>query len=146
MAENPLVYIGATLSVIAVPYTGRPTPIGLVTNVRAQKDWMTERIIEIGSYFPADIVIHGVNASFSWDKSYGPGVDLVAQGLIPADARIVDFLPFMLRFVDQNRGRNVLTLYRALANTMAMTIAGRATMAQNISGDAISVRLESEIN
>lgn len=145
MAE-PLVYIGATLSVVAVPYTGRPVPIALITNVRVQKDWLTERIIEIGSYFPADIVIHGVNASFSWDKSYGPGVDLVAQGLIPADARIVDHLPFMLRLIDQNRGRNVVTLYRALANTMAMTLAGRATMAQNVSGDAISVRLESEVN
>jgi hypothetical protein len=145
MAE-PVVYIGAELSAIAVPYTGRPVPLGLLTNVRVQKDWVTERIIEIGSYFPADIVIHGVNASFSWDRSYGPGVDLVANGLIPADQRIVDFLPFMLRLVDQNRGRNIVTLYRALANTMNLTLAGRATMAQNISGDAISVRLESEIN
>src|SRR5580765_2818547 len=124
------VYIASTASIIAVPGQGAPVPIGLVTNVRVQKNWVTERLIEIGNFFPVDIVIHGVDAIFSWDRSYGPGMDLVAEGLLPADATIGEFLPFMLRLVDQKRQRNVVTLYRALADTMAINVAGRATMAQ----------------
>lgn len=140
------VYISSTASVVAVNGQGVAIPLGLVTNLRVEKRWIVEPIIEWGSYFPVDIVPHGVSASFSWSNSYGPGVDLVAAGLIPDDVRLPQFLPFLLRIVDQLRQRNVVTLIKAIAETISVGAAGRATLAQDVAGQAISVLFESEVN
>lgn len=145
MAE-PTVYSTSRASVIAVNGQGVAVPLGLVTNLRVEKRWIVEAINEWGNFLSADIIHHGISATFSWTRSYGPGIDLVGQGLMPEDATIAQFLPFVLRIVDQLAQRNIVTLYRAVAETLSISGAGRTVLSQDVSGQAISIQFESEIN
>jgi hypothetical protein len=144
MAER--IYTTPTASIIAVNGDGQAVPLGLVRNLRLEKRWPTEMVREWGSYLTTEIIIMGVDATFSWGRAYSSGFDLVAQGLFPSDVTIPQHLPFMLRIVDHLSQRNVAMLYKAVVESMSLGGDERGALRSDVSGVAISVLLESELN
>jgi hypothetical protein len=145
MAEGRI-YIASTVSVILVNAQGLAIPLGLVDNLRMEKDFVVEGVPEIGNFFFADILTHGASARFSWGQSYSAGSDLVAKGLVPADQTIAQFGPMFLRLVDQLGQREIGLIYRGVLETFSIDTNARARLMHNVSGIAISLLLESELN
>src|SRR5262249_50315621 len=143
MAQRP--YIASTLSVIAINGANQAFPLGLVENVRMEKTFVTEGVVEIGSFRYADILIHGIAARFSWDQSHTAGGDLISKGLVPADVSIPQFQPIALRLIDQIGQREIALIYRGVMDTYTLDLNARARLRNDISGIAISLLTESEL-
>lgn len=144
MAERT--YITSAASIVAVNGQNVAVPLGLVFNLTLERTFVIEPLLEWGSYRPAELIIHGYGARFSWGKAYSKGIDLVEQGLIPSAAGIPQFAPIGLRVIDFQSGRNIALLYQALAETITLSGAARASLQQNVSGIAVDVLFESEVN
>jgi hypothetical protein len=142
----PRIYISSTLSVIAVNSAGQAFPLGLVDNVRFEKTYTTEGVIEIGSFKYADILIHGIQARFSWGQAHTAGSDLISKGLIPSDVNIPQFLPMFLRLIDQIAQREIALVHRGVVETYTIEATGRAKLMNNVNGQSISLLTESELN
>lgn len=140
------IYIASTVSVIAVNGQGVAVPLGLVDNVRLEKTYVTEGVVEIGSFQYADILTHGYAARFSWGQSYTAGFDLVGRGLIPADATIAQFAPIFLRLIDQRAQRAIALIHRGVIETFTIEANARARLLHNVSGICCSMLSESELN
>jgi len=140
------IYIASSLSVIAVNSAGQAFPMGLVDNVRLEKTFVVEGVIEIGSFQYADILNHGYGARFSWGQAHQAGEDLISKGLIPADISIPQFSPMFLRLVDQIGQRAVALIHKGVIETYTIEANGRAKLMNNVSGLAVSLLTESEIN
>lgn len=144
MAER--IYIGSTTSIVAVNAAGQAFPLGLVDNLRLEKAWVTEGVIEIGSFQYADILIHGYGARFSWGRAYTASNDLVAMGLVPSDVTIPQYAPMFLRVIDQLAQREIALIHKGVMETYTIEINGRAKLLSNVSGLACSLLSESELN
>jgi hypothetical protein len=140
------IYIGSLLSVIAINGQNQAFPLGLVENVRLEKTFATEGILELGNFRFADILIHGISARFSWGQSYTAGGDIISKGLVPADVSIPQFLPIALRLVDQLGQRSIALIYKGITDTYTIEGNARARLLNNVSGLAISLLTESELN
>jgi hypothetical protein len=140
------IYIASTLSVVAVNGQGQAFPLGLVENVRLEKAFVTEGVVEIGSFRFADILIHGISARFSWGQSHTAGADLVSKGLVPSDVTIPQYQPMFLRLIDQIGQREVALIHRGVFETFTVETTGRARLVNNCSGLAVSLLTESELN
>jgi hypothetical protein len=144
MAERP--YIASLVSVIAVNGQGVAVPLGLVENVRLEKSYVVEGLTEIGNFRFADIITHGYSARFSWGQAYSAGQDLVAKGLVPADVTIAQFLPILLRLIDQRAQREIALIHKGVIDTFTIDTTSRSKLMHNVSGLCISMLLESELN
>ena len=134
------------VSIIAVNGAGQAWPLGLVDNLRLEKAWVVEGVIEIGSFEYADILTHGYGGRFSWGRSYVAGGDLVSMGLVPSDATIAQYTPIFLRVIDQIAQRNVALIHKGAIETCTVEINGRARLLSNVSGLSCSLLYESELN
>ena len=81
------IYRASLVSLIVVDAGGRATLLGIAENFTVTKNFEAEALREIGNFFAPEIVIHGVMATFCWGKAWQKGVDLVAQGIVPAMPR-----------------------------------------------------------
>lgn len=142
----PRIYIASTVSVIAVNGAGQAWPLGLVDNLRLEKAWVTEGVVEIGSFQYADILTHGYGARFSWGRAYVAGGDLIGMGLVPGDVTIPQFAPIFLRVIDQIGQREIALIHKGVMETYTIEITGRAKLLSNVSGLACSLLSESELN
>jgi hypothetical protein len=140
------IYIASTLSIIAVNGAQQAFPLGLVDNVRLEKTFVTEGVVEIGSFRFADILIHGISARFSWGQAHTAGSDLISKGLVPADISIPQYQPMFLRLVDQIAQREIALIYKGVFDTYTIEANGRAKLMNNASGQAISLLTEQELN
>jgi hypothetical protein len=140
------IYISSSCSIIAVNGAGQAFPLGLVDNLRLEKAFVTEGVIEIGSFQYADILIHGYGARFSWGRAFSAGGDVVSMGLVPADATIPQYTPIFLRVIDQIGQREIALIHRAVMETYTVEVTGRAKLLSNVSGLACSLLSESELN
>jgi hypothetical protein len=140
------IYIASTLSVVAVNGANQAFPMGLVDNVRLEKSYVTEGVVEIGNFRYADILIHGIAARFSWGQAHTAGVDLVSRDLVPSDTTIPQYQPMYLRLIDQIGQREIALIYRGVMETYTIETTGRAKLMNNVSGIAISLLTESELN
>ena len=140
------IYISSTVSIIAVNGAGQAFPLGLVDNLRLEKAWVSEGVIEIGNFQYADILLHGYGARFSWGRAYTAGGDLISMGLVPGDVNIPQFQPIFLRVIDQIAQREVALIHRGVIETYTVEINGRAKLLNNVSGICCSLLSESEIN
>ena len=140
------IYIASSLSVIAVNSAGQAFPLGLVENVRLEKAFVTEGVVEIGNFRFAEILVHGISARFSWGQSHTAGDDLITKGLVPADVSIPQYQPMFLRLIDQIAQREIALIYRGVLETYTIETTGRARLVNNISGLAVSLLSESELN
>ncbi len=140
------IYIASTSSIIAVNGSGQAFPLGLVDNLRLEKAYVTEGVIEIGSFQYADILIHGYGARFSWGRAFTAGQDLISMGLVPADVSIPQYQPMFLRVIDQLGQREIALIHRGVVETYTVEINGRAKLMNNVSGICCSLLTESELN
>lgn len=140
------IYIASSLSVIAVNGLGQAFPLGLVDNVRLEKAYVTEGVVEIGSFQYADILNHGYGARFSWGQAHQAGLDLISLGLVPADVNIAQATPMFLRLIDQSSQRMIALIHKGVVETYTIEANGRAKLVNNISGLACSLLTESELN
>lgn len=140
------IYIASTSSIVAVNGAGQAFPLGLVDNLRLEKAYVTEGVIEIGSFQYADVLIHGYGARFSWGRAFTAGQDLIGMGLVPSDVNIPQFQPIFLRVIDQIGQREVALIHRGVMETYTIEINGRAKLLSNVSGIACSLLTESELN
>ena len=140
------IYIASTSSIIAVNSAGQAFPLGLVDNLRLEKTYVTEGVIEIGSFSYADILIHGFGARFSWGRAYQAGQDLISMGLVPADVSIPQYAPMFLRVIDQIAQREIALVHRGVVETYTVEINGRTKLMNNVSGLCVSLLSESELN
>jgi hypothetical protein len=140
------IYRASLASIIAINGDGTPVPLGVVQNLRLQKRYAVEGVPEIGSFRWAEILIHGYNAMFSWGKAWSKGVDLVAQGLIPEDATIASFQPMALRVIDQEAQRQIAFIFEGVLESLDIGIDARAKLMQDVTGQAITLLVESELN
>jgi hypothetical protein len=140
------IYLASTASIIAVNGQNVATPLGLVSNVRLEKRFTIEGVPEWGSFQFADLLIHGYEATFSWARAYSAGIDMVGQGLIPTDGEIANFAPIFLRIIDQRSQRQIAMIHRGLAETYSIGADARAKLQQDVSGRAISLLFENELN
>jgi hypothetical protein len=140
------IYIASTISVIAVNGLGQAFPLGLVDNVRLEKTFVTEGIVEIGSFKYADILIHGYAARFSWGQAHTAGSDLISKGLVPGDVTIPQYTPMFLRLIDQIGQREIALIHRGVFETYTIEANGRAKLMNNCTGIACSLLTESELN
>ena len=140
------IYRASLASIILVSASGIATALGIVENLTLSKQFENEALREIGNFFSPEIVVHGVNANFSWGKAWQKGLDLVSEGLIPADATIAQYEPFMARIIDQESQRLIALLHRGVPNSLDVAITARQKLMQNVSGIAVSVLFESELN
>ena len=140
------IYIASTSSIIAINAAGQAFPLGLVDNLRLEKAFVTEGVIEIGSFQYADVLIHGYGARFSWGRAFTAGRDLIGMGLVPSDVNIPQFAPIFLRVIDQIGQREIALIHRGVMETYTIEINGRAKLLSNVSGIACSLLTESEIN
>jgi hypothetical protein len=145
MAEGRI-YVASSASIIAVNGDGVAVPLGLVMNLRLEKRFVVEPVAEWGNFMAADILYHGIDAMFSWGKAYSAGIDMVAQGLIPSDANIAQFQAIFLRVIDQRSQRQIANIYKGLVETFSVGADARAKLMQDVSGRAISLLFESELN
>jgi len=120
--------------------------MGLVENVRLEKAWVTELVTEIGSFAGVDILTHGFAATFSWGQAHTAGHDLISRGFVPADVSIPQFLPIALRLVDRIASRDIALIYKGVIGTYSIETGARSKLLNNVSGQAISLLTESEIN
>lgn len=142
MAER--IYIASNASIVAVNGRNVGIPLGLVQNLTLEKRFVTEGVPEWGNFAWADILIHGYSATFTWTRAYSEGTDLIGQGLVPSDVEIPQFLPFILRVIANNR--NVALIHKGIAETYSIGAGARAMLQSNVSGIAISLLTESEMN
>lgn len=140
------IYIAATCSIVAVNGAGQAFPLGLVDNLRLEKAFVTEGVVEIGSFQYADILIHGYGARFSWARAYVAGGDLVSMGLVPSDVVIPQYAPMFLRVIDQIAQRQIALIHKGVTETYTIEITGRARLISGVSGIACSLLSESELN
>ena len=140
------IYIASTCSIIAVNPAGQAFPLGLVDNLRMEKAYATEGVIEIGSFQYADILIHGYGARFSWGRAFTAGQDLIGMGLVPSDAGIAQHAPIFLRVIDQIAQREIALIHKGVMDTYTVEITGRTKLLNNVSGLACSLLTESELN
>lgn len=140
------IYRASLASLIAVNATGVAFPLGLVQNLRLEKRYAVEGVPEIGSFRWAEILLHGYNAQFAWGRAYSKGIDLIGQGLVPADATIGSFSPFLIRVIDQEAQRLIAVIQEAVAEVFDVTLEARSKLMQNASGLAITMLGESELN
>jgi len=140
------IYIASTVSVIAVNGAGQAFPLGIVDNVRLEKAYVTEGVIEIGSFQYADILTHGYGARFSWGQAFTAGGDLISKGLVPGDVTIPQYAPMFLRLIDQLGQREIALIHKGVVDTYTIEVGGRAKLAHNVSGLACSLLTESELN
>lgn len=140
------IYIASTLSIVAVNGAGQAFPLGLVENVRLEKAYTTEGVVEIGNFRFADILIHGISARFSWGQSHTAGDDLISKGLVPSDVTIPQYQPMFLRLIDQIAQREIALIHRGVMDTYTIETTGRARLVNGVSGIAISLLTESELN
>jgi len=140
------IYIASSVSIVAVNAAQQAFPLGLVDNLRLEKAYVTEGVIEIGSFQYADILIHGYGARFSWGRAYQAGGDLISMGLVPADDTIPQYAPMFLRVIDQIAQRLIAVIHRGVMETYTIEINGRAKLLSNVSGLACSLLSESELN
>ena len=145
MAE-PRIYIAPLASIVAVTSDNVAVPLGIVQQLTLTKSYMTEEVPEWGNYAAADILIYGYRATFSWEQAWSEGFDLVGAGLVPSDAAIAQFRPFYLRVIDRLGQRNIAMIHKGVADTYTVSGQARARLNSNISGIAISLQYESEIN
>jgi len=141
-----IIYRASLVSIILIDSGGRSTPLGIAENFMLQKTFEVEALREIGNFFAPEIVVHGVNANFSWGKAWVKGVDLVKQGIIPNDILIAQYEPFAARIVDQEAQRLIATLYKAVPNSYEVAITAHQKLMQNVQGICITVGFESELN
>src|SRR5215467_5692926 len=130
---NGRIYTASTTSIIAVNGANQAFPLGLVDNLRLEMTYITEGVIEIGSFEYADILIHGYGARFSWGRAYTAGGDLVSMGLAPSRVNIPQYAPIFLRVIDQIGQREVALIHRGVFETYSMDINGRAKLLSNVS-------------
>jgi hypothetical protein len=142
----PRLYISSTCSIVAVNGAGQAFPLGLVDNLRLEKAFVTEGVIEIGSFQYADILIHGYGARYSWGRAFPASQDLISMGLVPSDVTIPQFAPIFLRVIDQIGQREVALIHRGVVETYTIELGGRAKLMSNVSGIACSLLTESELN
>jgi hypothetical protein len=140
------IYIASSVSVIAVNGLGQAFPLGLVDNVRLEKTYVVEGVIEIGSFQYADILNHGYGARFSWGQAHQAGGDLISRGLVPADVTIAQHAPMFLRLIDQIGQRAIALIHKGVIETYTIEANGRAKLMNNCSGLACSLLTESELN
>ena len=140
------IYRASLVSIVLVDYQGRSLALGMAENFTLQKAYETEALREIGNFFAPEIVIHGAGASFSWGKAWQKGVDLVAQGIIPADTTIAAWEPFAARVIDQESQNLIATLYKAVPNSLDAVVTAHQKLMQNVQGIAITALFASEIN
>ena len=140
------IYIASSLSVIAVNSAGQAFPLGLVDNVRLEKAFVTEGVVEIGSFQYADILVHGYGARFSWGQAHTAGSDLISKGLVPGDVTIPQYAPMFLRLIDQIGQREIALIHKGVVETYTIEATGRAKLMNNVSGLACSLLTESELN
>jgi hypothetical protein len=145
MAE-PRIYQASLASIIAVTGNNVAHPLGHVQDVQVSENYELEPVPEWGSFDYATILIHTHLATFSWGQAYGPGLDLVGMGLIPAHDQFASFVPFSLLIIDRPSQRNLARIERGIAETYGITGGARAKLLSNVSGRAISLLSESEIN
>lgn len=139
-------YIASTSSIIAVNSAGVAIPLGLVENLRLEMNYVTEGVIEIGSFEYADVIIHGYGARFSWGRSHTAGFDLISRGLVPSRAAIAQFQPIFLRVIDQLAQREIALIHKGVMETYTIEVTGRARLMNNITGIACALLSESELN
>src|SRR5262245_43193163 len=142
----PRIYQASTTSIIAVNGANQAFPLGLVDNLRLEMTYVTEGVIEIGSFEYADILIHGYGARFSWGRAYPAGGDLVSMGLAPSRVNIPQYTPILIRVIDQEGQREVALIHRGVLETYTVELNGRAKLMSNVSGIACALLVESEIN
>ena len=140
------IYIASTSSIVAVNSAGQAFPLGLVDNVRLEKTYVTEGVIEIGSFQYADILIHGYGARFSWGRAFQASQDLISMGLVPSDVTIPQYGPMFLRIIDQIGQREIALVHRGVVETYTIEVNGRAKLLSNVSGICCSLLTESELN
>lgn len=140
------IYIAGTLSIIGINGANQAFPMGLVDNVRLEKTFVTEGVIEIGSFQYADVLIHGYGARFSWGQAHTAGFDLISRGFVPSDVNIPQFLPIALRLIDRNSQREIALIHRGVVETYTIEANGRAKLMNNVTGIACSLLTESELN
>jgi hypothetical protein len=140
------IYQTSLASVVAITGDNTAHPLGIVQNVQLTKNFETEPVREWGNFQHATILVHGTSATFSWQQAWGAGLDLVGLGLIPSDDQIATFLPFSLLIIDKPSQRNIARIERGIADTYTIDGAARAKLMSNVSGQAISLLYESELN
>jgi len=142
----PRIYQSSSCSIIAVNGAGVAFPMGLVETLRLEMAYVTEGVIEIGSFEYADILIHGYGARFSWGKAYTAGGDLVSMGLVPSRVNIPQYQPIFIRVIDQISQREIALIHRGVMETYTMDVNGRTKLMSNVSGIACAFLSESELN
>jgi len=142
----PRIYQSSSCSIIAVNGAGTAFPLGLVDNLRFEMAYVTEPVIEIGSFEYVEILTHGYGARFSWGRSYTAGGDLVSMGLVPSRVNIPQFQPIFLRIIDQIGSRQIGLIHKGVMETYSIEVNGRARLLSNISGVACAMLSESELN
>lgn len=140
------IYQTSLAIVTALTADNVPHTLGVVQNIQLTKNFETEPVREWGNFAHATILIHGYSATFSWQQAHGPGLDLVGLGLIPSDDQIPLFRPISLLIIDRLSLRNIARIERGIADTYTIDGAARAKLMSNVSGAAISLAFESEIN
>ena len=140
------IYIASSCSIVAVNGANQAFPLGLVDNVRLEKTFVTEGVIEIGSFQYADILIHGYGARFSWGRAFQAGQDLISMGLVPSDTTIPQYAPMFLRIIDQIGQREIALIHKGVVETYTIEINWRAKLLSNVSGLCCSLLTESELN
>jgi len=125
---------------------GQAFPLGLVDNLRLEKAYVTEGVIEIGSFAYAEILTHGYGARFSWGRAFPAGSDLISMGLVPSDVNIPQYAPMFLRVIDQLGQREIALIHKGVVETYTIELGGRAKLLSNVSGLACSLLTESELN
>jgi hypothetical protein len=140
------IYIASTMSIVAVNGAGQSFPLGLVDNLRMEMTYVSEGVIEIGSFEYADILLHGYGARFSWGRAYSAGGDVVSMGLVPSRVNIPQYQPVFLRIIDQLGQRQVGLIHKGVVDTYTIEVNGRAKLLSNVSGIACAMISESELN
>jgi hypothetical protein len=143
---DPRIYIASLASIVALTGDNVAHPLGIVQNVQLTKSFEVEPVREWGNFAHATILVHGYSATFSWQQAWGAGLDLVGMNLIPSDDGIASFLPFALLIIDKPSQRNIARIERGIADTYTVDGAARARLNSNVSGQAISLQFETEIN
>jgi len=139
------VYRASLVAIILLNSRGQAIPLGIGEQFQISKQFETEALREIGNFFAPEILLHGVGATFSFQKAWVKNVDLVGQGIVPADATIAQYEPFTARLVDLESQRLICTVVQAVASAMDITTQARAKLLQGVNGIAVTALMESEL-
>lgn len=145
MAVNRNIVVAPLVSIILVDGDNVSTPLGLAENFSFEKRLLIDMPREIGNFAPADIIMMGYEGSFNFSKTYARGIDMVAQGIIPSDDFIAQFMPFTAKIIDLRAQKLLAVLYRAMANLSAISINAQQRMMSNLSGNCVSILFETEL-